>query len=72
MFNRNEKAYCMALLSLRNKDYQSALENFSSAAEAFSSNKEFVLLWKSTELLLEVKKKIRSAEDEEIEIEEVL
>lgn len=72
MFNRFEKAYCLALLNLKKKDYRSALENFNLAAGTFQKDKEFNLIWKSTELLIEVKKKLAETDDEMIELEEVL
>jgi len=61
MLSENEKAYCQALLALKQKDYKKAVENFKMAAQAFGTNSEFNLLYESTRLLVEVKKELAGA-----------
>ena len=61
MLSENEKAYCQALLALKLKDYQKAVENFDRAAVNFGTNGEFNLLYQSTRLLMEVKQELAGA-----------
>ncbi len=71
MLNTSEKAYCLALLALKRKDYRSAVEQFDKAAPYFKDDKEFNLYRESTRLLLAVKLEVEHIEDEDrLEIEE--
>ena len=73
MFEQAEKAYCLALLALKNKDYQTAADYFDNAADNFKDNQEFNLLRETTRLLLMVKEEsARLNTEDKIEIEEVL
>ena len=72
MLSIGEKAYCAALLALKNKEYANALISFEKAAPYFSTNKEFTLYYETTRLLVEVKRNIGTLEiDEKLEIEEI-
>jgi len=69
MLNASEKAYYLALKALKDRDYGVASEQFEKAAPMYRENKEFVLLRKSVQLLLAVKKEIAgNAESEKLEI----
>jgi len=73
MLNQAEKAYCLALQALKNKDYNAASDYFDGAVEYFKGNREFNLLRETTNLLLVVKKERMKLEAEDtIELEEVL
>ena len=73
MLDRAEKAYCLALLALKDKDYPAASDHFDRAAPRFKDNREFNLLRQSTELLLAVKKeRVKLHAEDTIEREEVL
>ena len=72
MLNQSEKAYCQALLALRNKDYRAAVEFFDRAAPYFTENKEFNLLRETNRLLVAVKERLATAEHDEIELEETI
>ncbi len=61
MLSENEKAYYQAILALKRKDYQKAVENFETAIREFGTNSEFNLLYQSTRLLLEVKQELTGA-----------
>ena len=72
MQSGGEKAYCSALLALKQKDYTAASNFFEKAAPYFKSDKEFKLYYETTLLLLEVKKTLGKFEDEDkLEIEEI-
>ena len=74
MLTSAEKAYCLALLALRHKEFRQAAELFDHAAPGFVNNQEFNLLWESTRLLVAVKDELRAREgghEERIQIEEV-
>jgi len=66
-----EKAYCRALMALREKKYQRAEEAFAVAAEYFAANKEFVLLRETNLLLLEVRSQLGRPEPTESEMLEI-
>ncbi len=73
MLDQVEKAYCLALLALRDKDYPAASDHFNKAAPHFKDNAEFNLLRQTTDLLLAVKKERTKLDSEDtIEIEEML
>ncbi len=55
----SEKAYCRALLALKNRDYQTAVQKFAKASGHFGTNKEFDLFYQTTQLLLAVKQELR-------------
>ncbi|HEX2896498.1 MAG TPA: hypothetical protein VHP63_00415 [candidate division Zixibacteria bacterium] len=61
MLSEHEKAYCQALLALKQKEYSKALESFEKAAGAYGTNDEFNLLYESTRLLVEVKNELAGA-----------
>ncbi len=63
----SEKAYCQALLALKNRDYQTAVMKFAKASGDFGTNEEFDLLYQTTQLLLAVKQEL-ALEAEDIEI----
>lgn len=72
MLSVGEKAYCAALLALKNKEYSNALSFFEKAAPYFSNNKEFTLYFETTRLLVEVKSKLGTLQvDDKLEIEEI-
>ena len=72
MLSTGEKAYCAALLALKNKEYVHALKSFEQAAPYFPHDKEFTLYFETTRLLIEVKSKLGTLEiDDKIEIEEI-
>ena len=74
MLDTSEKAYCLALSALKEKQYQQAAGYFNRAAEFFVDNPEFNLLRETTCLLLEVKTALATAEtndDSMIVIEEI-
>lgn len=58
MLSSSEKAYCLALTALKEKDYRNAIIQFDRASEEFGSNKEFTLLSESTRLLVAVKEEL--------------
>lgn len=58
MLSEHEKAYCQALLALKQKEYSQALESFEKAAGANGTNGEFNLLYQSTRLLIKVKNEL--------------
>ena len=71
MLNTSEKAYCLALLALKHKDFKMAVEQFDNAAPYFKEDKEFNLYRESTRLLLVVKQEVEMIEKEDrLEIEE--
>ncbi|RKX28220.1 MAG: hypothetical protein DRP47_04880 [Candidatus Zixiibacteriota bacterium] len=71
MFNPSEKAYCLALLALKRKDYRTASDHFDRAASGFKTDREFNLYRETTRLLLAVKREIAVLEKEDkLEIEE--
>ena len=61
MLSEHEKAYSQALLALKRKEYSNALESFEKAASGYGTNGEFILLYQSTRLLLEVKQELTGA-----------
>ena len=72
MLSVGEKAYCAALLALKNKEYTSALSFFEKAAPFFNNDKEFTLYFETTRLLVEVKSKLGTlVVDDKLEIEEI-
>jgi hypothetical protein len=75
MLNSAEKAYCLALHSLRRKDYRLAADYFNQAGEFFNNNSEFCLLKETNRLLVAVKEELGSFEsderNEQLVIEEV-
>jgi len=73
MFNESEKAYCRALLALKDKDYHVAADCFEKAAPFFENNVEFQLLMETNRLLLLVKENLAAMDaDDDIEIEETI
>jgi hypothetical protein len=70
MLNQSEKAYCLALQSLRDKKYGQACDYFGRAAAFFKDNKEFNLFHESTRLLVAVKEELAAADGPELVIEE--
>lgn len=58
MLSAAEKAYCLALKALKDKDYRDALVQFDRAADGFVEDKEFVLLKESTRLLVSVQEEL--------------
>jgi hypothetical protein len=73
MLDQVEKAYYLALLALKDKDYPAASDHFDRAAPHFKDNREFNLLKQTTELLLAVKEERTMLDGEDtIELEEVL
>ncbi len=73
MLNASEKAYCLALQALKDKDYRKAAEYFDRAAPFFAENREFNLYRETTRLLLAVKRELGAEpeSDDELVIEEV-
>jgi hypothetical protein len=74
MLNEFEKAYCLALQALKEKQYAQAAGQFDRAAEFFANNKEFQLLHQTTRLLVALKKELGAtdmSDDETLIIEEV-
>ncbi len=72
MLSPSEKAYCRALLALKDKDYLSARTLFDEAAPGFKDSREFNLMREATALLIEVKKEIGGLPDSDrLEIKEV-
>jgi len=76
MLNAAEKAYCMALVALRRKEYRRAAGYFTQAESYFADNVEFGLLAETTRLLCAVKRELAGSDSgerkEEFEIEEVI
>lgn len=73
MLHPAEKAYCLALLALRNKDLKTAAEQFERAGDYFSGDKEFAILKETTSLAQEIKARIgRQENEEEFVTEEIL
>ena len=71
MLNPSEKAYCQALLALKDKEYKKARVMFDQAAADFKNNREFNLLREVTALLVEVKNELGTVpEDDRLEIKE--
>lgn len=73
MLSSSEKAYCQALLALRDKKYLEAHQLFGQAAANFGDDPEFRVLRETTELLLAVKREIAGLsgkENESLQIEE--
>lgn len=58
MLSSSEKAYCLALTALKEKDYANAVVHFDRAADEFGTDKEFTLLRESTRLLVAVKEEL--------------
>ena len=73
MLKSTEKAYCLALQSLKRKEYRTAADYFDQAAPGFENNSEFDLLREATRLLVAVQKEMRGPDeaDSRLEIEEV-
>ena len=72
MLSGGEKAYCAALLALKQKDYQKAVEQFESAAPYFKDDKEFNIFLQTTWLLVTVKSELaRPKNHDKLDIEEV-
>lgn len=72
MLNIGEKAYCAALIALKQKDFAAASKHFEQAAPYFKDDKEFNLYLETTRLLVEVKKELgKLEEDDNLEIEEI-
>jgi len=74
MFRPSEKAYCQALLALRDRDFRRAKHWFDKAAQDHGEDQELALLKETTELLLAVKEELaRQAArgEDELKIEEV-
>lgn len=70
MVKPTEKAYRLALASLKEKKYALAAEYFERAGVDFSHDREFVLLREATRLLIALKRKEISGTDR-LDIEEV-
>ncbi len=70
MLNHFEKAYCQAIIALKEKKYRQAASCFENAAPYYSDNKEFTLLMETNKMLLVVKEKLAEEENEEIIIKE--
>ena len=64
MLDQEEKAYCLALLALKDKDYPAASGHFNGVASHFKDNWEFNLLSQTTELLLAVKEERKKLDGE--------
>jgi len=72
VFNVSEKAYCQALMALKNKDYALASEFFDEAAPYFGNDKEFVIFRQTAKLMVAVKaERRRLKKTDGIQIEEV-
>lgn len=72
MLSKPEKAYCQALLALKNKEYRVAADCFDKAAPFFGQNEEFNLLRETNHLLVSVKNRLAAQEtQEQIAIEEL-
>ncbi|UCG61808.1 MAG: hypothetical protein JSV52_00530 [Candidatus Zixiibacteriota bacterium] len=72
MLSGPEKAYCAALLALKQKNYGAAVEHFESAAHHYRGNREFGILLETTRLLVAVKEQLaRPMNHERLDIEEV-
>lgn len=72
MLTSGEKSYCAALMALKRKDYMTASEHFKKAAPYFEHDKEFNLIFETTQLLVDVKKELgRYEKEDSIEIEEI-
>jgi hypothetical protein len=65
MLKPEEKAYCRALLALKQRDYRAALGFFDQAAPGFADNREFQLYRETTRLLLTVKHKLAELKNED-------
>ena len=71
MLEPAEKAYFRALTALKDKDYETAAEQFEKAALFFEQNEEFGIFRETTRLLVAVTKELRKLEKEEsLNIEE--
>jgi hypothetical protein len=68
MLSEQEKAFCQALLALRQKDYKTALGCFESVKGSLGTNSEFSLLYQTTRLLLAVKEELYGTADGDEEI----
>lgn len=55
MLHPSEKAFCLALMALKSRQYSTALTHFSEAEPYFSDNREFALFQETTRLLCTVK-----------------
>ncbi len=72
MLNSSEKAYCLALQALKQKQYRQAVDQFERAVSFFDANKEFHLLHETTRLLVAVQEELAALENEDtLIIEEV-
>ncbi|RME27323.1 MAG: hypothetical protein D6800_05230 [Candidatus Zixiibacteriota bacterium] len=72
MFDRAEKAYCLALQALKDKDYRTALTHLTTAEPRFRQDKDFRLLLETTRLLVAVKQKLSGRDGvEELNVTEV-
>ncbi len=72
MLSTGEKAYCSALLALKQKKYRLALEQFAKAAPFFKDNREFNLYFETTRLLVTVSNELGRLENKDrLEVEEV-
>ncbi len=71
MLEPAEKAYFRALAALKDKDYETAAEQFEKAAQFFEQNEEFGIFRETTRLLAAVTEELRKLEKEEsLNIEE--
>jgi hypothetical protein len=74
MLNPSEKAYCLALQALKEKQYRQAAGHFDRAATFFVDNKEFNLLRETTRLLVALKDELAATDqisDETLIVQEV-
>jgi hypothetical protein len=55
MQTESEKAYYLAMTSLKKRDYEKALDNFKKAESGYGTNSDFSLLYETTRLLVAVK-----------------
>jgi 2-polyprenyl-3-methyl-5-hydroxy-6-metoxy-1,4-benzoquinol methylase len=72
MLTDSEKAYCRAIVALKNREYSSASGFFRMAENQFADNLKFRILKETNDLLLAVKDEIYELENSRIEIEEIL
>jgi hypothetical protein len=64
MLESSEKAYCAALSALERKQFREAKRLLDAAAPNFAENREFGILYKTVNLLCQVKDRIAALEVE--------
>ncbi len=72
MLTAEEKAYCLALEALRNRDYASADRQFDACREAFAGSSGFMIIAEAARLMVQIQRKKTDASKIETQIKETV